>query len=93
MTIRFYLPTDEQPVEASAKQSVLTTLAGKSILFISNWRSRNDEIEEALREVLVGRMEAKGLTRLKVNHGRPEPKAKLAPLVQQYDAVIGAFGG
>ncbi len=93
MAIRFYLPVDDVAATPEARSIALKSLAGKRVLFLSNYRSRNDEIEDVLREALVTRHEAKSLTRMKVEHGRPEPAQKLLPLAKEYDAVIGVFGG
>ena len=94
MSIRFHLPTAAPAADHDRSAlPTLETFAGKRLVFLQNYRSRNNAIRETLVEVLVGRLGAVSLDRFRINHGNPEPPAKLLPLTAKYDAVIGAFGG
>ena len=93
MAIRFYNPAPEVNGDDTAVERSLDSLGGKKLLFLSNKRARCPELADALRDVLTNRYEIAGLTFMEVDAGRPEPKAKLAPLAQEYDAAIGAYGG
>ncbi len=93
MTIRFYNPAPEVNGDDKAAERSLDSLGGKKLLFLSNKRARCPELADALRDVLTARYEVASLTFMEVDAGRPEPKAKLLPLVEEYDAAIGAYGG
>lgn len=93
MTIRFYNPASEASGDDGAAERSLDSLGGKKLLFLSNKRARCPELADALREVLTTRHEVASVTLMEVDAGRPEPKAKLAPLAEEYDAAIGAYGG
>ena len=93
MTIRFYNPAPEVNGGDTAAERSLDSLGGKRLLFLSNKRARCPELADALRDVLTTRYEVASLTFMEVDAGRPEPKSKLAPLAEEYDAAIGAYGG